>query len=412
MTTVILALALVLFWSPETGTQAGPNDWPQWRGPARTAVIGPDAAPAAWPSELKKGWSLDVGEGYSSPVVLGGRAFVHARRDPEEVVSAIDLATGKVLWERRYQAPFAKNPYAKEMAKGPYATPLAAGSRLFTLGTSGILSAWNVADGTLLWRKDYSAKIDTSKLFCGTASSPMQTDQGILVHVGDDRSGLIATFDPATGKEVWARTVDGPGYASPIRIDVEGTAQIVTMTTRSVAGIAATNGEVLWEFPYPDEWNENIVTPVAVPGGVIVSGVRQGTRRLAVTKTGTAWSVKEAWHSPDVTMYMSSPVLVSDTLYAHSSKRRGQFVALDPSSGALRWATAGRDGRSASIVAAGDHLLVLTTESQLIVARADPAAFREVRRYTVADAETYSHPAILRDRLLVRDATRLTEWRW
>jgi outer membrane protein assembly factor BamB len=184
------------------------------------------------------------------------------------------------------------------------------------------------------------------------------------------------------------------------------------MTTRSVAGVSPANGDLLWEFPYPDEWNENIVTPVAVADGVIVSGVRQGTRRLSVARSGQGWSVKEAWHTPDVTMYMSSPVLVRDTLYGHSSKRRGQFVSLDAATGAVRWSTEGRDGTSASLVAAGDHLLLLTTESQLIVARLDPAAFREIRRYTVAASPTYAHPAVVRDRLLVRDDSRLTAWGW
>jgi hypothetical protein len=33
----------------------------------------PDEAPAMWPAELKKGWSVEVGEGYSSPVSGNGR---------------------------------------------------------------------------------------------------------------------------------------------------------------------------------------------------------------------------------------------------------------------------------------------------------------------------------------------------
>jgi outer membrane protein assembly factor BamB len=410
MMSAVVFLCTLIPWSLAAPVQTAADDWPQWRGPSRTGVAKSGGFPTAWPPELRKGWSLEIGEGYSSPVVGGGRVFVHARRDPDEVVSAVDLATGKVIWERRYPAPFAKNPYAKQMAKGPYATPLLVGSRLYTLGTSAILSAWNATDGTLLWRKDYSSKIDTSKLFCGTASSPIQTKFGVIVHVGDDRSGLMAAFDPATGREVWAQAIRGPGYASPVELDAHGTRQIVTMTTRSVAGVAAASGQLLWEFPYPDEWNENIVTPVAVPGGVIVSGVRQGTRRLTITKSGDTWSVREAWHTPAVTMYMSSPVLVQNALFGHSTKRRGQFVAMDAATGALRWETDGRDGPSASIVAAGDHLLFLTTESHLIVAKADPTAFREVRRYTVAPSATYAHLAVLRDRVLVRDATHVTVW--
>jgi outer membrane protein assembly factor BamB len=274
-------------------SRAAGDRWPQWRGPARTGVLAADEAPAAWPGELKKGWSVEVGEGYSSPIAVDGKVFVHSRRDPEETITALDLATGRVAWTQKYAAPVEKNPYAKQMAKGPYSTPLFAAGRLYTLGTTGIFSAWNASTGALVWRKDFSSRISTAKLFCGTAMSPLQIAAGIILHVGDDAGGSMIAFDPATGNEKWTTTVNGPGYASPLEVTLSGTPQIVTMTTRSVIGIESASGKLLWEFPFNDEWNENIVTPIATATGVIVSGVRQGTRRLAVEKSGSTWSVKK-----------------------------------------------------------------------------------------------------------------------
>ena len=403
------ALALT-FVASSAATRAVGDSWPQWRGPARTGVLSDAEAPTAWPVNLAKGWSVEVGEGYSSPVAGNGRVFVHSRRDPDEVVSAIDLASGKVAWTQQYPAPMQKNPYAKQMAKGPYSTPLLSGDRLFTLGTTAMLTAWNAATGTQQWRKDFSSRVDTSKLFCGTAMSPLDTRNGIIVHVGDDRAGSIMALDPATGKERWTTAVSGPGYASPIEVTLAGTPQIVTMTTKSVIGVESATGKLLWEFPYSDEWNENIVTPIATSTGVIVSGVRQGTRRLIVTRSGNQWAVKEAWHTPDIAMYMSSPVLVQDTLFGHSSKRKGQFVAIDSDTGKLRWSTEGRNASSAAIVAAGKHLVYLTTESQLIVAASSPTGYEEARRYTVAASTTYAHPIVLKDRVVVRDASHVTVW--
>jgi len=412
MTRVGLTCLLVALFAIATGSaQKSPRDaWPQWRGPARTGVLTPDEAPAMWPPELKKGWSVEVGEGYSSPVSGDGRVFVHARRDPDEVVSAIDLATGTVAWTQKYAAPMQKNPYAKEMAKGPYSTPLLADGRVYTLGTTAIASAWNAVTGTLLWRRDFSSRIDTSKLFCGTAMSPLLSKSGLIVQVGDDRGGTLVALDPATGKDRWTTAVPGPGYASPIEVTLGGVAHIVTMTTRSVIGVDSANGKILWEFPFDDEWNENIVTPVATASGVIVSGVSQGTRRQTIAQSGSTWSASEAWHTPDVAMYMSSPVLVRGTLFGHSSKRKGQFVALNADTGKILWATEGRNATSASVVAAGSHLVFLTTESQMIVTPVDPAAYREVRRYTVAPSTVYAQPIVLSDRVIVRDASNLTQW--
>jgi outer membrane protein assembly factor BamB len=386
------------------------EDWPQWRGPHRTGILPTTAAPSAWPEQLKKSWSVAVGEGYSSPVGGGGRVYLHARLDPDEVVIALDAASGKQAWEQKYPAPMTKNPYAKGMLKGPYSTPLLADGRLYTLGTTAILSAWNASTGALLWRKDYSARIDTSKLFCGTAMSPIRTAEGIIVHIGDDRGGTITAFDRTTGKERWSQTIKGPGYASPIELQLGGARHIVTMTTRSVVGIAPENGVVLWEFPFDDEWNENIVTPIATPTGVIVSGVRQGTRALTLTKSGASWTATQAWHTPDVAMYMSSPVLIDGVLFGHSAKRKGQFVALSPASGKILWSTEGRAGTSASVIAAGTHLLFLTTDSELVVAQLDPSAYRELRRYSVASTPTYAHPMLADGAVIVRDANSLTRW--
>lgn len=405
--TTFVALGLA---TASVALAAAPDDWPQWRGPARTGVLAAADAPSAWPQTLRKGWSVEVGEGYSSPVVSSGRVFVHGRRGTDEVVYAIDLTTGKVAWEQKYPATATKNPYAKAMAIGPYSTPLVDAQHVYTLGTTAILSAWNVKTGALAWRKDFSSTIDTSKLFCGTAASPLQTRDGVIVHVGDDRRGMIVAFDARTGKERWTRELTGAGYASPMEVTIGGVRQVVSMTTKSVVGVQTETGALLWEFPFQDEWNENIVTPVATTSGVIVSGVRQGTRALDIVKSGDKWTVKEVWHTPDVTMYMSSPVLASGTVYGHSNKRKGQFVAIDPANGQLRWATEGRAGASASVVAAGKHLLFLTTESEMVVADLDAGAYREMRRYNVAPSPTYAHPVLLRDRVIVRDATHVTIW--
>ena len=77
----------------------------------------------------------------------------------------------------------------RTMAKGPHATPLVIGDRVFTLGGMAVLSAWNAQTGALAWRKDYSASVDTSKLFTGTAASPLADGGSVIVQVGSDVQG-------------------------------------------------------------------------------------------------------------------------------------------------------------------------------------------------------------------------------
>lgn len=104
-----------------------------------------------------------------------------------------------------------KNQYATQMAKGPFSTPLVSGGRVYTLGVTAVLSAFDVSTGALKWRKDFSREIDTSKLFTGTAMSPIITNDLLIVHVGDDGGGAFHAYDPATGAEKWTLPGHGPG---------------------------------------------------------------------------------------------------------------------------------------------------------------------------------------------------------
>jgi outer membrane protein assembly factor BamB len=385
------------------------QDWMQWRGPARDGTVPAKNTPASWPESLKRVWRVEIGEGYSSPVMANGRAFVHSRRDPEELVTAINLADGKILWQQKYAAPFQKNQYAVKMAKGPNATPLLAGARLFTLGTTGIVTAWDTATGRRLWNKDFSQTVDTSKLFCGTAASPLLVGGLVVIQVGSDvHGGQIMALDPATGEARWGWRGAGPGYASPVVFNVAGKEQIATMTNGSVVGLDAKTGGELWSVPFPDDWHENITTPVWTGTHLVVSGTRQGTHAYLLRQQAAGkWQATEDWKNADVTMYMSSPVYGDGLLYGHSVKRKGQFVALDAKDGTVRWITDGREGEHASVLLTPRHLIYLTNGADLIVARRAGQAFEAERRYDVADAETYAMPVLLGADIYVRDANSL-----
>jgi len=400
-----ILLALILFTAAIT---INAQEWTQWRGPTRDGSVSGKNVPAKWPETFARAWRVEVGEGYSSPVVDRGRVFVHSRRDPEEIVTAINLADGKVVWQQKYQAVFNKNQYAVQMAKGPNATPLVMGDRLYTLGVTGILNAWEAGAGRLLWTRDFSKEIDTSKLFCGTAASPIVIDGRIVVQVGSDvHGGQILALNHATGATEWEWRGLGPGYASPVVIDLGGVRHLVTMTEGSLVGLDAKSGKELWSVPFPDEWHENISTPLWTGTHLVVSGTRAGTHAYSLSQTAGKWQAIEAWKNADVAMYMSSPVFGDGLIYGHSSRKKGQFVAVDAKTGTLKWATEGRAGEHASVLLTPQHVIFLTNGADLIVAKRATDAFAEEKRYEVAEAQTFAMPVLLGSNLLVRDATGL-----
>ena len=384
--------------------------WPQWRGPNRDGIAPAALVPAPWPEQPALTWKQPVGEGYSSPVVQDGRVFVHARRDPEEIVTAFDLTSGKIVWTQTYPAPFNKNQYARQMAKGPFSTPLASGDRLYTLGVTGVLSSFDRQTGALRWRKDFSKQVDTSKLFTGIAMSPILTGGLLIVHVGDDSQGAFHAYEPASGVERWSLPGHGPGYASPVAMTVANTPQIVTMTDKAVVSVAVRSGTLLWSLPFPDEWNENIVTPVVADDVLVISGTRKGTFGYRVEKTGDSWAARQLWHNPDLPMYMSSPVADGPLLYGFSNRRKGQLFCLDAHTGSPRWTTEGRAGTNASLVSAGPDLVLLTTEGELIVVKRIPERYEELRRYHLSDTQVWAHPALTPGSLVVRDLEHVAVW--
>ena len=389
------------------------GDWPQWRGPARDGVTRDLAAPTTWPAALRPAWKVSVGLGHSAPVVVGDRVYLFSREGEEESLQAFELASGKRVWRQAYAAPYTVNSAAFSHGPGPKATPVVAGGRVFTFGISGILSAFDAAGGRVVWRKEFGKEFPSTSPEFGAAQSPVVDGDRVIVHVGGSGAGALTAFDVATGAVVWTWKGDGPGYASPVVAEIAGTRQVITLTESLIVGVAVDSGRLLWKVPFTTEYAQNAVTPVVQGNVVIVSGLDHPVRALrAVAAKGGGWTAETVWENPDVALYMSSPVLVAGRLYGFSHKKKGQLFCLDAATGKTLWLSEGRHGDNASLVAAGGAILALTTEGELIVFEAGGAAFKVLRRYTVANAPTWAHLSVVGDGILVKDAGSLAYLRF
>lgn len=386
------------------------QDWNQWRGPSRSGVAGAFTSPATWPERPTKAWQAAVGAGHSSPVVSNGRVYQLSRIGEQEIVTAIDIASGKQVWQQRYDAPYDVNPAAQSHGKGPKATPVAAGNRLFTFGISGTLSAFDTATGKVLWRKRYDREFDAASPDFGVAMSPAVDEGRLIVHVGGNKSGALVALDAATGTEKWSWKGDGPAYSSPVVGSFGGARHVITQSRSHVVGINATTGALLWQIPFTTAYDQNIVTPVVVDDLVIYSGIEKPLTAVRVTQAAGKWSAQPVWQNADVPMYMSSPVVVDRHLIGLTHRNRGQFFSVDAKTGKTVWTTRGREGENAAFVVAGDVILATTTEGELVVARRDPAKFDVMKRYTVAGSPVWAHPVPAGRGVLIKDAEALTYW--
>lgn len=397
---VILSATLVL-------DAAEAVDFPQWRGPRRDGHLAGLAPRASWPAALKPGWKVTVGLGHASPLLAGARVYVFTREDEQEVLRALDAATGRQVWRQAYAAPYTVNRAAAGHGPGPKSTPVLADGRLFTFGISGALSAWDAASGRLVWRKDA-----TGSLTYGTALSPVVDNGLVIAHLGPDGRGALTAFEAATGTVRWAWKEDGPAYASPVVGPLAGTRQVVTHTQGNLVGLAAESGTLLWKVPFTTPYEQNAVTPILEGDHVVYGGLDHPVRKLRVTRQGAAYTTSQVWQNTEVSTYMSTPVLAEGRLYGLSRRNKGQYFALDAATGKTLWLSEGRQGDNAALLAGGGALFLLNTDAELSVLPLGASSFAPVRTWTVAESATWAHPVVTSGGVLVKDVDTLAFWRF
>jgi outer membrane protein assembly factor BamB len=171
-------------------------------------------------------------------------------------------------------------------------------------------------------------------------------DRGLVIfHVGGDDAGALTAYDVNTGEVKWSWKGDGPGYGSPVVVDIEGTRQIITITQGKLVGVDASNGMLLWERPFVITNKTNSVTPVVHGRTIIVSGNGEPTRALAIAKRANQWVTDIVWENADIPLRMSdagrrrttccsaSPIVIPVSI-SLSTRRRGRHSG--PQTGARR----------------------------------------------------------------------------
>jgi outer membrane protein assembly factor BamB len=333
--------------------------------------------------------------------------FAFSRQGEDEVMRALDAATGKTLWETRYNASYSPNPAAtRTHGTGPKSTPAFADGRLFTLGMSGIVTAFDAATGKQLWQK---ARPPIEPLY-HTAMSPLVDGGNVILHVGGHNNGALIAFDVRTGDVKWSWNGDGPAYGSPIAADLGGTRQVITMTQDNLVGVSAATGALLWMRPYTVRSTRNAVTPIVHNQMVIVSGLGMPVIAFRVMNKAGQWTSEDVWTNNDVSMDMSTGVVIGSSLFGFSPRNSGQYFALDANTGQTQWLSDPRVAENAAVVRAGSLWFALDTEARLSVARANPKQMEIVKRYTVADSATWAQPVLAGRRMLIKDLNSISLW--
>ena len=380
------------------------EDWPQFLGPGRNGVYsGPLAA--AWP---KSGpavlWKLDVGQGFSAPVVARGRVILFHRRENQAIVESLDAATGKRVWQAVYPTDY-RDDFGFD--EGPRAAPAVTGERIYTFGAEGVLQALDFSTGKRVWSVDTRQKFGAPKGFFGAACSPLVDDGRVLMNIGGPNGAGVGAFDAATGKVLWTATNDEAGYSAPIVATIAGVRHALFWTRAGLVDADPATGKVRFQFPWRSRSHAsvNAAAPVVV-GNLVFLSASYGTGATLLQIDGT--SAKQLWASDDaLSNHYATSVYRDGYMYGyHGRQEFGQSLrAIELKTGKVQWNV---DGFGAGTVTlAGDRLLLIRENGETVIAPASPKEFRPIARAQLLPAVVRSYPALVDGRLYVRNERTL-----
>ncbi|MHC4501127.1 MAG: outer membrane protein assembly factor BamB family protein [Planctomycetota bacterium] len=374
--------------------------WPQFHGPRRDNVSQETGLLKQWPpSGPKLLWTAkDIGEGFATVAVANGLIYTTGNIEAYTVITALNL-DGKSNWT-------AKNgPAYNRSHPGTRGTPTIDKGRLYHENADGDIICLDAATGKTIWSLNIVEKFNGRNIRWGLAESLLVDGNNLICTPGGTTAGIVA-LDKNTGHTVWIcdQTHDKPGYCSPIVFEHKGVRQIVTMMARSIVGVNADNGKLLWQFEHVTPYDENINVPIFYDGGIFVSTQTTGSRLLSLKVRGEEVSVEQVWQSELLENQHGGVLLVGHYLYgSRRHTARGAWVCLDINTGKRMYSERGI-GRG-SLTCADGMLYALNHDRTVALVRPSPDTFEIISQFTIPAAgsgPTWAHPVVCNGRLYIR----------
>jgi outer membrane protein assembly factor BamB len=377
------------------------QDWPQWRGINRDSKVTGFKIPVSWPAELKQIWKVNVGFGDATPALVADKIYLNTRQGDQEIVLCLDAATGKELWKYQYPSNAVTGPASSH--PGPRSTPAVSNGKVITFGASAILSCLDAKSGKVIWKRENPANA-VPQFFTGM--SPLIVDNICIVHVGTKDNGEVLALDLNTGNEKWKWAGDGPAYASPSVMSVDGRKHLIVQTEKNLMALNLADGKLLWQVATPVQQRYyNCVSPYIDGQIIYLTGQGTGTKAIKVEKSGTDYVTKEIWSNQSVGAKWNTPVLKDGFLYGFTDQKR--IYCLNATTGQTAWIDNAVNSDFSTIVDCGSVIIGLASTANLIVFKPDASGYKEVTKYKVSETAVYSYPVIAGDKIYIKDSETL-----
>jgi outer membrane protein assembly factor BamB len=384
-------------------------DWPQWLGPNRDGISTETGLVKTWPAKGPPlAWEMNIGEGYSGPVIVGDRLILFHRLGDKEVVECLHAQNGKPRWKFDYPTSYVDD---FNKGNGPRSTPAVSGKRVYTLGAEGWLHCIDLENGKKIWGRNIATDFEAPPSFFGVGTSPLVEGDLVLVNVGGKGGAGIVAFHTDDGKEAWRATSDGASYSSPIIATVDGVRHGVFFTRQGVVLLDPQSGKVRYQKRWRAQMNAsvNAATPLAIGDQLFFSASYEtGALLLRVGKK----DVEEVWSGDEIlSNHFCTSVHHQGYLYGFDGRQETGAVlrCVELKTGKVRWTEQGFG--CGSMVLAEGHLFILTEKGDLVLVELSPQGYREKARAAVlTNVPCRAQIALANGKLYARDGKRLVCW--
>ncbi|HXE52628.1 MAG TPA: PQQ-binding-like beta-propeller repeat protein [Tepidisphaeraceae bacterium] len=297
------------------------SDWPCLLGPTHNEVSVETHLIREFPrSGPKLVWEMKKGEGYASPVILGGRLVLFHRVKDREVLDCLDAQTGSRFWQYSYPTAY-EDEYG--YCNGPRASAVIGGDAVFAIGAEGKLHCLELGSGKLRWQRDLRKEYRLKQNFFGVGSTPLVDGDKLVVNVGADGGPCVVAFNVRDGSIAWTCGNEwGPSYASPIPADFHGKHRVLVFAggrsnppTGGLLCIDPASGKADFSFPWRGTVREsvNAASPLVLGDRVLISECYgSGTAHLQI---GKDFQPQTVWTNPDFGIHFMTAVVQAGYLY-------------------------------------------------------------------------------------------------
>ncbi len=424
LTICIFALAaVVVLASQPVGFE---KNWHHWRGPHATGAAVDANPPTTWSETENIRWKVAIpGTGHAAPIIWEDKIFIQTAIEVKAKESegddnpfsgffggnkeplykfdllAINRSDGSILWQKTLREI---QPHEGTHGDATYASnsPVTDGEYIYAyFGSRGLYCVDMM--GNVKWEKDIGTMYKRNTF--GEGSSPVLHGNTLVIVQDHEGDSFITALDKRTGDVLWKTDRDErTTWFSPIVVEDNGKAQVVTTGTNRVRSYDLETGKLLWDG---DGLTANsIPSPVAAEGFVYLMSGFRGSEFKAVYLAKANGDITDsgaiAWEYDRDTPYVPSPLLYKDAIY-FLKENRGILTAFDIKTGEARYGPKrlqGVSGVYASIVGAGDRVYIAGRNGVVNVLQHGPE-FSVIAENTLDDSFNAS-PAIVGSELYLR----------